>query len=104
MNAKLTHVPLAVCNQDRALEYSTTKVRFEKRTDYKGPTDTLAHLRRILVPGHERAISRGSSVRDVESGLARSTCGVRCSMTGVQRGVMERSGLGRLGQEDGEMA
>jgi catechol 2,3-dioxygenase-like lactoylglutathione lyase family enzyme len=38
MNAKLTHVPLAVTEQDRALEYYTKKLGFEKRSDYKGPT------------------------------------------------------------------
>lgn len=38
MNARLTHVPLAVSDQDRALEFYTTKVGFEKRADIKGPT------------------------------------------------------------------
>jgi catechol 2,3-dioxygenase-like lactoylglutathione lyase family enzyme len=38
MNAKLTHVPLAVSDQDRALEYYTKMVGFEKRADHKGPT------------------------------------------------------------------
>lgn len=38
MNAKLTHAPLAVSDQDRALEYYTKKVGFEKRADQKGPT------------------------------------------------------------------
>lgn len=38
MDAKLTHVPLAVSDQDKAIEFYTTKVGFEKRADYRGPT------------------------------------------------------------------
>jgi catechol 2,3-dioxygenase-like lactoylglutathione lyase family enzyme len=37
MNARLTHVPLIVSDQNRALDYYTTKVGFEKRADYIGP-------------------------------------------------------------------
>jgi catechol 2,3-dioxygenase-like lactoylglutathione lyase family enzyme len=38
MKARITHVPLVVSDQDRALEFYTTKVGFEKRADVKGPT------------------------------------------------------------------
>jgi len=38
MNAKLTVVPLAVSDQDRALEFYTKKVGFEKRADHRGPS------------------------------------------------------------------
>jgi len=37
MDARLTHVPLAVSDQDRALAFYTTKVGFEKRADFAGP-------------------------------------------------------------------
>jgi len=37
VNARLTHVPLAVSDQERALEFYVTKVGFEKRADHKGP-------------------------------------------------------------------
>jgi hypothetical protein len=37
MNARLTHVPLAVSDQDPALKYYTRKVGFEKRAGYKHP-------------------------------------------------------------------
>jgi len=38
VNARLTHVPLIVSDQERALDYYTTKVGFEKRADFTGPT------------------------------------------------------------------
>ncbi|HUR70289.1 MAG TPA: VOC family protein [Candidatus Thermoplasmatota archaeon] len=34
---QLTHVPLIVTDQDRALEFYTAKVGFEKRADHRGP-------------------------------------------------------------------
>ena len=38
MNARITHVPLAVSDQDRAVDYYTKMVGFEKRADHTGPT------------------------------------------------------------------
>jgi catechol 2,3-dioxygenase-like lactoylglutathione lyase family enzyme len=38
VNARLTHVPIIVSDQDSALAYYTTKVGFEKRADQRGPT------------------------------------------------------------------
>ncbi|MGI0090957.1 MAG: VOC family protein [Nitrososphaerales archaeon] len=37
MNAKITHVALAVKNQDQAVEFYTKKVGFEKKADYNPP-------------------------------------------------------------------
>jgi predicted enzyme related to lactoylglutathione lyase len=37
MNAKITHVTLAVKNQDEAVEFYTKKIGFEKKADYNPP-------------------------------------------------------------------
>lgn len=63
LNAKLTRFPLCVGDQERALEYYTTKVGFEKRADHKGPDGarwlTVApkgsDVEFVLIPGKLQA-------------------------------------------------
>lgn len=71
MNAKITHVPLAVRDQDAAIDYYTNKVGFVKRADFRGPTGarwvTVApegsDVELALVPAKLEARVEGDSKR-----------------------------------------
>lgn len=81
MNAKLTHVPLAVSDQGQALEYYTMKVGFEKRADYKGPSGarwvTVApkgsDLEFALIPAKQQA--------RVDSDIKAGTTGLQVALS-----------------------
>ena len=53
MNAKITHVAIAVNNKDEAVEFYTKKVGFEKKADYNPP-------------GGERWVTVGPKGQDLE--------------------------------------
>jgi hypothetical protein len=66
MNARLTHVPLAVSDQDPALEHYTRKVGFEKRAGYKHPAGADGS------PSRRRAATSSSRCRRQQAGARRA--------------------------------
>lgn len=82
MNAKLTHVPLAVHDQAQALEYYTKKIGFEKRADSKGPTGarwlTVApkgsEIEFALIAGKAARVDGSDDPRALQIALSTTDC------------------------------
>lgn len=60
MIEKVTHVPMIVSDQDRALEFYTSVLGFEKRSDYQKP-------------GHPRWLTMAPKGQDIEVTLVKGT-------------------------------